>query len=50
MRKTHERINQLRQQPEDVRLRAAILIGIVISLVLAFITLIILLPLQLYLT
>ena len=49
MRKTLKRIEQLRQQPEDVRLRAVTVITIAIGLVLAFIALVILLPLQLFL-
>jgi len=49
-RKTHYRLEQLRQQPEDVRLRAALTITIGIGILLVFITLAILLPIQLYLT
>lgn len=49
MKKSLQRIEQLRQQPEDARLRAAIVMTIAISLILAFIALVILLPLQLYL-
>ncbi len=46
--KTRQKISQLRQQPEHIRLRAAIVLSAGIGTALAVISLAVLLPLQLY--
>jgi O-antigen/teichoic acid export membrane protein len=47
--KSKKKISELRQQPEEVRLRAAFTMSVGITIILAIIGLAILLPLQLHL-
>jgi hypothetical protein len=48
--RSRQRINELRREPEDIRLRAALKLVATIGLIIALIAIVLLLPIQAYLT